>query len=143
MAHPEELGCNGLSKAVAAHLPIMAGKVPKRVSWSSAPGGKLVRVGQDSQWTNYSITMPWGVEFVLEVTGGSEITNFGHDDDDEWLTTCVWQPCSTQLFASQQDCSNGCVFGLSGMERNINTSLLVGWSEFESTVSYASPPLTS
>ena len=141
MAHPDELTCNGLSAAVAAHRPIMTG-VPKMVPWSSAPGGKLVRVGQDDQWTNYSITMTWGVEFVLEVTGGSQITDFGHDDDDEWLTSCVWKPCSTQLFATEQDCIKGCVFGISRMERNASTSLLVGWSRFEATVSYASAPLT-
>jgi len=141
VAHPAYLDCNGLSEALKTNRSIMAGP-PKQVPWSSVPGFVL-RVGSDSQWTNYSISLSDGLQFVLQTLGGLELTNFnpgmcGSDPSRPGHGLC--QKCSTQLFAEDFDCTGSmkCVFGISA-KGGASASLLVGWSS-GSLVLYASMP---
>ena len=147
VAHPNELSCNQLSHAAANHQVIM-GWAPKMVPWSSAPSGKLVRLGHDSKWINYSITLRSPYEFTMEATGGLTLTNYDHHcdtlSDGPGLCQRSDGSCPTQMYAHNGDCTgaNECVFGIS-RQGSVNASLLVGWSNScNSQVSYASPPLT-
>ena len=140
-AHPSYLDCNGLSKALEANQSIMGGP-PRRVPWSSVPGS-LMRVGSDSQWTNYSISLRAGLEFVVQLSGGLELTNFNPGlcgSDPRFPGSGLCQKCSTQLWAADFDCtgSRTCVFGISA-KGGANASLLLGWSD-GSIVSYVSMP---
>jgi hypothetical protein len=130
LAHPAYLDCNGLSEALKTNQSIMVGP-PRHVPWSRVPGS-VTREGSDSHWTNYSISLSSGLQFVLETLGGVEATNFNHglcgcDPGNPGHGLC--QKCSTQLYAENFDCTGAtkCVFGISA-QRNANASLLLGWS---------------
>ena len=142
VAHPSYLDCNGLSIAIETNRSIMAGP-PKHVPWSSLPG-LFVRDGSDSQWTNYLVSLSGDLQFVLQTSGGLELTNFNPGlcgSDPSRLGHGLCQKCSTQLFAEDFDCTGTmkCVFGISA-KGGADASLLVGWSS-GSIVSYASMPL--
>jgi hypothetical protein len=66
-AHPRELDCGGLSKAIASGGSIMVGPV-KRAEMADAPL-VLSKEARNSEWANYSITLTDAtLEMCIEVS---------------------------------------------------------------------------